>query len=346
MIFGKNYPNTLTTCKTRPALPPDTNTTDLPKEVPVSICSPLPSVSDLLASNRSARFAPGSGSVPSPLDFEPFAASSRPIFAPPVASTWTPSPELAQYTDLLTQANLEMIEHRADGLRRLQEFTVDGQDTTIDQLRTCGTIKMLPFLRMSKKVRENLLNREFIAAGRAFNRELLAAKITAAKRLGEISRDPQIPSTIQRLASAVNVRSSSGMKVEWGEINDREIPQHLMPPGIDEAMWMANLFPAAELVANATTTAAAATPATPTREPNGEPKSAPAAPSKPVEANVHATAAEAGRPNLPITTAAAKLPQSPATQTLPTTNAIKVTGPAIAASHSNNKKNRFKKRRK
>ena len=202
------------------------------------ICSPALSPAALLASSTSpAARAP-----------TPPRQSPAPSFTP-AQSIWSPSPELAQYTALLTQANLEIVQHRTDSLRRLQEFTVDGEGTAIDQLRTCGTIKTLPFLRMSKKVRENRLNSEFVAAGRAFNGELLAAKIAAAKRLSEIARDPQVPSPIQRLASAVNVRSSSGMKVEWGEINDREIPEHLMPPGINEAMWMADLFPAAEVVA-------------------------------------------------------------------------------------------------
>ena len=189
--------------------------------------------------------------LPSRRPMPPIARASVAAHVPAAPATWTPSPELARYTALLDEANLEMIGHRADGLRRLHQFTCDGQGTTIEQLRTCGTIKTLPFLRMSKKVRENLLNREFVAAGRAFNRELLAGKIAAARRLGEISRDPKNGSEVQRLAGAVNVRSSTGMKVEWGEINDCEIPEHLMPPSVEEAMWMAGLFPAGEVVARA-----------------------------------------------------------------------------------------------
>jgi hypothetical protein len=152
----------------------------------------------------------------------------------PAAVPWTPSAELLELTGMLTRANLSAVEDRTSGLRRLQELTADGAGTPIDQVRTCGTIKSLPFLRISKKMRLNLLHAEFVAAGREFNRALLAAKIAAGDRLDAIAIDNAVPHEVQRLAAAVSVRASTNMKVEWAELTDREIPEHLMPPPMQE----------------------------------------------------------------------------------------------------------------
>ncbi len=191
-------------------------------------------------------------------------APNAPLAAPPAAPARTASPtpasfipaptlplspELAQYTSLLNQANLGVVTARITSLRRLQQFTNPDRGTPVEQLRTCGTIKALPFLRMSKKVRTNPLNAEFVAAGRAANRELLAAKISATNRLSELALDPAIAPEIQCLAAAVNVRSSSGMKVDWGELNDHEIPEHLLPPKQDESDFLSTPYPVAQHIA-------------------------------------------------------------------------------------------------
>jgi hypothetical protein len=163
-----------------------------------------------------------------------------------------PSPELLELTGMLTHANLASVEDRTSGLRRLMQLTVDTAVSPIEQVRTCGTIKSLPFLRISKKMRLDLLHAEFVAAGREFNRALLAAKIAVGDRLDAIAIDSAVPHEVQRLAAAVSVRASTNMKVEWAELTDREIPEHLLPPPLHEPPNASTPAPVAEMLATTT----------------------------------------------------------------------------------------------
>ncbi len=176
--------------------------------------------------------------------------SANPARVPPPVA-WAPSAELLELTEMLTRANLVSVGHRTSGLRHLQALTASAAASPIEQLRTCGTIKTLPFLRISKRLRVDRLHTEFVAAGRAFNRELLAAKIAAGDRLEQIAKDTTMPHEVQRLAAAVSVRASTNMKVEWAELTDREIPEHLLPPPLDEIPGGSTPAPVADALSRA-----------------------------------------------------------------------------------------------
>lgn len=153
--------------------------------------------------------------------------------------TWTHSPELRQYTDLLVQSNLNLIGHRLDGLRRLYAFTLPDSGLPADQVRTCSTIMLLPFLRISKKLRTNSLNAEFVSAGRNYNRSLVQVKALISSRLSDIAMDDAFDPAIRRLASATKARSSAHQKVEHAELIESELPEHLLPPMLNtEPDWL------------------------------------------------------------------------------------------------------------
>lgn len=179
----------------------------------------------------------------SPSSAIPSAAATSQLHPAPSHPTWTHSPELAKYTDFLVNANLDLIGHRLDGLKRLYLFTRPQNSLPEDQVRTCATILSLPFLRISKKVRTNLINAQFVTAGRSFNRYLACTKSVISQRLSEISEDDTADPTIRRLASAVKARTAAHLKVEHAELIDVELPAHLLPQELDtEPDWMSEQY--------------------------------------------------------------------------------------------------------
>ena len=142
---------------------------------------------------------------------------------------WQPSPELQALTKPLADAQLFMVAARAKGLLGLQLRTSKYRGDAAAQIRNCTHIMRLPFLRISKAVRTNRVNEPFVSAARAFNRELFKAKEAASLRLGEMANDPNIEPKLQERADLANA-SGSLLKIEYGEYNDVEIPEHLLPP--------------------------------------------------------------------------------------------------------------------
>lgn len=142
---------------------------------------------------------------------------------------WQPSPELQALTKPLADAQLFIVAARAKGLLGLQLRTGKYRGDAAAQIRNCTHIMRLPFLRISKAVRINRINEPFVNAARAFNRELFKAKEAASFRLGEMANDQNIEPILQERADLANA-SGSLLKIEYGEYNDVEIPEHLLPP--------------------------------------------------------------------------------------------------------------------
>ena len=244
--------------------------------------------------------------------------SSAPVSAAPYAppsNGWTHSPELALYTDFLVNANLDLIGHRLDGLKRLYLFTRPQNSLPEDQVRSCATLLSLPFLRISKKIRTNLINAKFVAAGRSFNRYLACTKSVISKRLSEISEDEAADPTVRRLASAVKARTAAHLKVEHAELIDCELPAHLLPPEVDtEPSWMSNQYtppstPQANISAPIFSTAPAAAPPNP--EPQHQPQTTPThaqAPTAKSSTEPTATIASTPNPTPPATQSTTQVP--------------------------------------
>jgi len=157
-----------------------------------------------------------------------------PINTPP--KPWSPCPELQALIAPLIQAQLSVVADRLFGLRHLQRFTIDSAALPEDQVRSCAKIKFLPFLRISKKLRTDPLNAEFIEAGRAFNRELLQARSNPGTRLREIALNPEISPEVRRLAACVHARTAY-LRIEYAEVYEGELPAHLLPPKDADAFW-------------------------------------------------------------------------------------------------------------
>ena len=147
----------------------------------------------------------------------------------PQAANWSPSTELKVFTDMLTNAQLAAIGDRSHALTQLKHFSAKHIGIAGSQIRACNSIKNLPFIRLPLAMRSNPLNADFIAPARGYNRELLQAKTDAGLRLRHLCNDPALPPKIAEYASRVNGRAPL-MKVECGELNDVEIPAHLLPP--------------------------------------------------------------------------------------------------------------------
>jgi len=147
----------------------------------------------------------------------------------PAPAPWSPSEELKAFTSLLIRGQLTAIADRTRGLIQLLHFTSRLVGAPRAQIHACSTIKNLPFLRMNLAMRSDPLNAEFITAGRKFNRELLDAKADVGNRLHALTNDQTLPSNILEFAARINGRTPI-LKVDHGELNDVEIPAHLLPP--------------------------------------------------------------------------------------------------------------------
>ena len=233
----------------------------------------------------------------------------------PTPKPWSPSPELQALIAPLIQAQLSVVADRTFGLRKLQQFTTDTAALPDDQVRSCAKIKFLTFLRISKKLRTDPLNAEFIEAGRAFNRELLQARSTVGLRLREIALNPEIPSEVRRLAACVHARTAY-LRIEYTELYDGELPAHLLPPKDNGPFWDPAEFDAAHLTAAPCNPCSQNNPAqAPQTAAQRQAAAAPVAPiitaSDPATAAVSLMARRAGDHHTSLTAAAAFNPFAP-----------------------------------
>lgn len=183
---------------------------------------------------------------------------------------WTPSPELEVFTHSLNASNIAIINTRARALLELQYMLANSTLTPIDRIQAGITIQHLPFIRLSKKARADLLIRPFITVARAFNRHLMQAKQDTGDLLTALGRDPKLSAADRRLASAAGARTPP-CKLDFGEFNDVEIPRHLLPPPPPEHHEIPSESAPAPADATVSATTPPATtdpaPATPTAEP-------------------------------------------------------------------------------
>jgi hypothetical protein len=145
------------------------------------------------------------------------------------APAWTPSPEVEVFTHSLNASNIAIVNTRASALTELQLTLASPTVSPLDRIQAGITIQHLPFIRLSKKARADLLIRPFITVARAFNRHLMKAKEHTGAFLTMLGRHHTFSGVERRFASAAGARTPH-CKLDFGEFNDVEIPPHLLPP--------------------------------------------------------------------------------------------------------------------
>jgi hypothetical protein len=188
------------------------------------------------------------------------------------APAWTPSPELEVFTHSLNASNIAIVNTRASALTELQLTLASPTVSPLDRIQAGITIQHLPFIRLSKKARADLLIRPFITIARAFNRHLMQAKQHTGEFLAALGRHPTFSGIERRLASAAGARTPL-CKLDFGEFNDVEIPQHLLPPPPPKQQEI----PSESAPATTPPATTDPAPATPTAEPPLAPGEQPAA---------------------------------------------------------------------
>lgn len=143
----------------------------------------------------------------------------------------SPTPDIDAAFDpvaFLTEANLSLIATRTECLAQLQRAAHDTTTTPHEQISACARVIAVPFLRMNKRARANMHFADFIAAGRGFNRTLIAAKVRAAARLETLSKDESLPGPTRRLAAATSARARL-VTLDLGEVSGNEPAEATTP---------------------------------------------------------------------------------------------------------------------
>jgi hypothetical protein len=158
---------------------------------------------------------------------------------PTESGKWTMCSELTALTGLLITSNLVLVEARQRALRALLRGVERAAEQPGELVGACASVLGLPFVRMSKKTRQNRLYEPFITMARALNRDLLRAKVEAARKLGDICGSETLSQGVVRLAAATLSRVKLAV-LDFGELNDREIPARMLPPKKEEEVDVDN----------------------------------------------------------------------------------------------------------
>jgi hypothetical protein len=146
---------------------------------------------------------------------------------------WTMCDELRSLTGLLITSNLVLVEARQEALSTLLRGMEKAAEQPGELVAACASVLGLPFMRMSKKTRLNRLYEPFVKRARELNCAVLKAKVAAARKLGEMCRSETLSGAVVRLAAATLSRVKVAV-LDFGELNDREIPARMLPPKREE----------------------------------------------------------------------------------------------------------------